>query len=190
MQCYSWEKGKVSPGIEITIDKSRGPVVLLGEEGLGRWLEKVELFRRDPPEIEDGMVHQAHPVRISDDSYKQQVYALAKPTDDADCRVLVRIITRWSYYMSTDGIWETVFGAPKTLATGYGAYGIFRRRSGTWRDGIVLMSPEDTVSITPEGGYDTEKYALHLTETGEVESTALSEYLCRYVSRQDAVEFV
>ena len=187
MQCYSWEKGKVSPGIEITIDKSRGPVVLLGEEGLGRWLEKVELFWRDPPEIESGMVHQAHPVTITAGSCKQQFYALAKPSDDADCRVLVRIKTRWSGYLGTHGKWETIFGAPKTLAAGYGAHGVFRQRSGTWRDGIVLMSPKDVVCVIPEGEYDTEKYVLYLTKAGVVKSTTLSEYVYQNVSDQDMV---
>ena len=170
MKCYTWKHGKVTPGIEIETDPSLGIIISLGEEGRGegRYHEKVELFRKSPPEIEKGLIDNAHPVEIVTNlkAPYANYYMLAKPDNCQDPRILVRINTQWIYTRGTHGRWKTIAGKPKNLMLGYGARERIIQRNATWYDGLVLLAPGDAVCITPEGGHKTEDYVVACNERG------------------------
>lgn len=169
MKCFTFSGGRVSEGIGVLTDSKLGLVVFLGEEGRGRRYEKVGLFRKNPAEVKDGRVYEAHPVRITINRGTEQeksFYVLAKPDNGKDQRVLVRVNTYWVYTRNTAGSWKAVKGAPQNMVVGYGAHGI-AGRIGNWDDGLVLMSPGDVIHVRPEGGHKTEPYALFYdTEKG------------------------
>ena len=170
MKCYTWKFGKVTHGIEIETDPSLGLIISLGEDGRGegRYHEKVELCRKSPPEIEKGLIYNAHPVEIVTNLKMQYAYyyMLAKPDNCQDPRILVRINTKWIFTRGTHGRWKTIAGAPKDLMLGYGARDIVIQRQATWAEGLVLLAPGDAVCITPEGGHRTEDYVVACNERG------------------------
>ena len=186
MKCYTWELGEVTSGIQVEEDENLGIVIPLGSEGRGggRYLEKVELFQKDPPEIKEGRIFDAHPVKIVTELEKHKHYhKLAKPPDSSNNgRILVRINTRWVFTRGTHGKWESLAGSPKDLMVGYGSRDIVTQRSATWSDGLILLSPGDAVCITPEGGYKVELYVVFYDKDGVVHDLLLSEYRSRFAS--------
>ena len=172
------------PGIQVRADPSLGIIVSLGQDGRGggRYLEKVQLFRKNPPEIENGFIYNAHPVRFNTNLDREDghFYMLAKAkrssTVECDCRVIARIKTRWIYTRGSHGTWGAIAGAPETLASGYGAHGLTIQRAATWHDGLVLFSPGDAVCIRPEGAHKAELYVLYCDENGILQDMLFSEY--------------
>ena len=184
MKCFTWEYGQLTPGIQVEKDGALGTVVALGEDGRGggRYHEKVELFRKNPPDIKDGAIFDAHPVKITTDlEQDRHYYLLAKPEEE-DHRSLVRIITRWTYACRTHGRWKSIKGNPEDLVVGCGAHGIVIRRNATWYDGLVLFSPGDAVCVKPEGAHEIERYALFYDEENGMQSEFFSAYRNRFAS--------
>ena len=176
MKCYTWRQGEITCGIEVRSDENLGIIIFLAEEGPGRWNEKVRRFPESPAEVKDDRIYKTHPVKITSSLGTQRdFFALAKPNDDSDQRILVRVDTKWVYTRGTTGKWETVKGAPKDLVIGYGAHGI-SKRIGCWRDGLILMSPGDVACVTPEGGHKTELFALFYEEKNGVGSMPFNDY--------------
>lgn len=167
MYCYTWHRGEVVQGIAVN---SEG-IIILGEEG--RCLEKVRCFPNNPPEVQNGFIYEAHPLKKTVD--ENDYFMFAKPDDADDTRVLVRILTEWVSTRSTMGSWESLSGSAENLIVGYGFRGE-SRSIGCWSDGLVMMLPSDVIKITPEGGYKTEIYTLFYDESG-VHSMQFDEYI-------------
>ncbi len=168
MKCFTWEYGQLTTGIQVERDGSLGIIVSLGQDGrgAGNYQEKVELLRKNPPEIKEGAIFDAHPVKITANLEQDRYfYMLAKPTEP-DPRFIVRILTRWVYAYRTHGKWRTIKGNPEDLVVGCGTDDIVIRQNPTWYDGIVLFSPGDAVRVKPEGAHENEKYALVCDEDG------------------------
>ena len=186
MKCFTWERGQLTPGIQVERDDSLGMVVSLGENGRGggRSHEKVELFRT-PPEIKEGVIFDAHPVKITTDledlRQDKYFYRLAKPTEP-DHRFIVRILTKWTHACRTHGRWRTIKGSPDDLVVGCGAApGRVIPRNSTWHDGLVLFAPGDVVLVRPEGGHDIERYVLFCDEDG-MHDMSFREYKSKFAT--------
>ena len=178
MKCYTFSGGSLSEGISVAEDERLGMVVFLGEQGRGRRYEKVGLFRKNPAEVKDGKVNEAHPVKITINrgtDRERSFFVLAKSNNGKDQRVLVRISTRWCYTRNTAGSWSAVKGEPQNLVSGYGAHGA-AGRIGNWDDGLVLMSPGDVIRVKPEGGHKTRPYALFCDEGGGPQCMSYEDY--------------
>ena len=178
MKCYTWKFGKVTPGIEIEADGSRGIIISLGSEawGEGNYHEKVELCRKNPPEIEKGLIYNAHPVEIAANlKQNRHYYMLTKPDNCQDPRILVRINTVWIFSGGTRGTWGTIAGAPEDLMFGYGASQLGRYAPTTSDDGLVLLAPGDAVYIIPQGASERERYVVSCDETG-IQDMLFSDY--------------
>jgi len=142
MKCYTFSSGRVSEGIAVHEDSNLGLVVSLGEEGRGRRYEKVGLFRKNPAEVKDGRIYEAHPVKVTINrgtDKEKSFYVLAKPNNGSE-RVLVRInVGNWD-----DGL--VIMSSGDVIR---------------WDDSPVIMYPGDVIRvINPEGGYKTNPYAL------------------------------
>ena len=181
MKCYTWRKGELACGIKIRNDENLGIIIFLAEEGPRRGQEKVRRFPERPAEVKNDRIYNAHPVKITGSLRTQRdFFALAKPNDENDQRVLVRVDTKWVHLRASVGSWETVAGAPEDLVIGYG----FHRRPkhvGAWRDGLILMSPGDVVRIIPEGEHRTPFFALFYEEKNGVGSMPFNDY-CQIVA--------
>ncbi len=154
MKCFSWQRGRLTAGIETKADEKFGQVILLGEEGRGRHYEKVSLARQNPAEVIKDRVLEAYPRKIILSAQagrpEKTFYVLERPTSSFQ-DVLVRLNTGWTYTKNTHGSWATQAGDPSTLATGHGAQGIAGRVGG-WTDSLIILHPGDVISIHPEGG--------------------------------------
>lgn len=180
MKTYSWRSGSLSQGLSVADDEKLGKIIYLGEFGRGRRYEKVGLLRKDPAEIIDGKILEAHPVKITVNrgtDKERSFFVLAKPNaeQEKDKRVLVRIDTSYTYTRGTAGGWKTKAGSPQELIKGYGAHGI-AGRIGNWDDGLVLVAPGDVLRIKPEGGYKSSAYALFFDENGELATMVWEDY--------------
>ena len=180
MKCYTWRKGELTCGIEVRNDENLGIIILLAEESLRRSQEKVRRLPERPAEVKNDRIYNAHPVKISPLGTQMDFFALAKPNDDSDPRLLVRVDTKWVYTRLKIGTWETVAGAPEDLVIGYGLYD-GSKQIGVWRDGLILMSPGDVVCITPEGEHRTPLFALFYEEKSGVGSMPFNDY-CQIVA--------
>ncbi len=178
MKCYTFYRGVLHEGISVVEDERLGCVVYLGEEGRGRWCEKVGFFYKNPPEVKNGHIYEAYPFKITinrNTKKEKSFYVLAKPNNSYDQRVLVRINTKWVYTRDTIGSWRSVRGKAKKIASGYGARGI-AGRIGSWEDSIIVMSPGDIIRIRPEGGYKTKPYILIYDK--KIKCIKLEDYEC------------
>ena len=182
MKCYTWRKGELTCGIEVRNDENLGIIIFLAEEGLRRWQEKVRRCPENPVEVKNDRIYNAHPVKITSDLGKQRdFFALAKPNDDSDPRILVRVDTKWVHTRTSVGSWETAAGAPEDLVIGYGFHGSSRRPAGGWHDGLILMSPGDVIRIIPETAHRVDIFALFYEEKNGVGSMRFDDY-CQIVA--------
>ena len=172
MKCFTWRRGEISEGIAVS--DTDADVVILGDKG--RYCKRVRLFPKNPAEVHDGLIHKAHPIKGAAELATEDFYVLAKPDNgEGERRTLIRILTEWTRTRSTMGVWEIASGSPKELVIGTGFRGC-SRRVGSWRDGLVLMSPGDVIKVVPEGGYKTETFALFYDESG-VQSVPFGDYI-------------
>ena len=181
MKCYTWRKGELTCGIEVRNDENLGIIICLTEKAPGRRQEKVRRFPERPAEVKSDRIYNAHPVRIT--SYlgeQRDFFTLAKPSDNNDQRILVRVDTKWAYARAGIGNWETVVGTPENLVIGLGFYPSVKQ-VGVWRDGLILMSPGDVVRIIPEGRHRTPFFALFYEEKNGVGSMPFNDY-CQIVA--------
>ena len=146
MKCFSFNGGRLSAGLEVRKDDKLGSVIFLGEEGRGRRYEKVGLLRKDPAQVVEGKVLDAHPVKITIENGKS-FYVLARPENNGDQRILIRINTCTGYVRGGSGNWSKLKGEPILLVNAYGAYGD-AGRIGNWIDDLVLLSPGDVVRVS------------------------------------------
>ncbi len=166
MKCYTFSGGQVSEGIAITRDPLFDSVVLLGKESNEEGVKKVLLLAKDPPDIQDRQIKEAHPVRVIANPHTEKedtFYALQNPSPfNSDERVLVRINTLWAYslYRIKNGRWVVLNGNPQDIIVGYGTYKGGNGQSGIWQDGLVLFSAGDAVRVELEGGTDPIAYIL------------------------------
>jgi hypothetical protein len=174
MKCFIWQSGSVSQGFALTSDERLGQVLILGENGRGRRYEKVALGKRNPAEVINGRVLEAHPMKITlpakDGKPEKAFYVLEKPRNGGD-EVLVRVYTYTSYIRGGQGCWRIIAGKPETLVSGYGAFGD-AGRIGNWDDGLVVMRPGDVLKVFPSRGTE---HALWL-ENGKPVTTTWKDY--------------
>ena len=178
MKCFTVNGERLHAGIYTTKDEKLGTVVFLGEAGRGRQYQKVALFRKAPAEVDkDGRIFDAHPIKITPDKTIEDrfFYALAKPNNNTDNRVLVRIDTGVVYTRGSNGHWSTKAGEPITLIKGYGAHGL-AGRTASWDDGLVVMKPGDVVRVVPDGGHKTGIYALFFNQSGTLSFMPWNDY--------------
>ncbi len=179
MNTYTWYRGQLTSGLQLVEDDRLGPVVLLGENGRGRWYERVALDRHNPAEVvERGLVLEADPRKITlpaREGKEEKSFFVLRRQSEPSTSVLVRICTAWIYTRGTGGYWSTVEGEPETLVKGYGAHGL-AGRLGSWNDGLVVIHPGDVLRIQPEGGHKVVVYALWLDERGEPRTLTWREY--------------
>ena len=177
MKCYTWREGELTCGIEVRNDENLGIIILLAEEASRRRQKKVRRCPENPAEVKNDRIYNAHPVKITSSLGKQKdFFALAKPNDDTDPRILVRVDTKWVHLRTSVGTWETVAGAPEDLVIGSGFHGGSKRRVGAWCDGLILMSPGDVVCIIPEGEHRTPLFALFYAEKDGLGSMLFNDY--------------
>jgi len=148
MKCFTFAGGKIAAGLEVRKDDRLGDVVFLGETGRGRRYEKIGFFRKDPAEIVNSFVTEAHPVKITVNrgADEKSFVVLAKPKDAKDQRVLVRINSYTGYVRCGSGGWKKLLGNSEALVHAYGAFGD-AGRIGSWGDDLVLMAPGDAVEV-------------------------------------------
>ena len=178
MKCFTVNGESLHAGIYTTQDEKLGTIIFLGESGRGRQYQKVALFRKAPAETDkDGVIFNAHPIKITPDKTKEDkfFYVLAKPNNENDNRVLVRIDTGVVYTRGAYGTWNTKAGEPITLIKGMGAHGD-AGRTAQWEDGLVVMKPGDVVKVVPDGGYKTGTYALFFNPSGVLSFMAWEDY--------------
>ena len=176
MKCYTWRKGELTCGIEVRNDKNLGIIIFLAEAAPGRRQKKVRRCPERPAEVKNDRIYNAHPVKIT--SYlgeQRDFFTLAKPNDDSDPRILVRVDTKWVYTRATIGSWETVAGAPEDLVVGAGFHG-GSKQVAVWRDGLILMSPGDVIRIMPESAHRFDAFALFYAEKDGVGSMPFDDY--------------
>lgn len=153
MDCFTFCEGKITPGISVEIDRKLGPIVRLGEKGRGRIYAKIPFFRKNPAEIVEGKIKQAHLVEIDTKKTSfgtKSFYALAKPNNVHDLRVILRINTKWIQKLGTYGGWAIKKNEPDLIISGYGAHGKDGELGG-WLDSLVVLSKGDEIYIRTEG---------------------------------------
>lgn len=178
MWCFTWHGGKLAEGLAIRADERLGQVVFLGEEGRGRRYEKVALGRRNPAEVVNGHVLDAHPVKITlppKDGKPEKVFYVLERPQVASESLLVQVSTQWCYTKNSVGRWQTIAGSPETIVSGFGAHGD-AGRIGNWADGLVNMKPGDVIKVQPEGGYKISSYALWIGEDGKPQTATWKDY--------------
>jgi hypothetical protein len=183
MLTYTFHRGKLTPGLVVQMDDKLGWVVYLGEEGRGRRFEKVALYGKNPAEVVNEMIYEAHPVGINVQNRELErpegqdfdFYVLAKPDNPKDPRIIVRVNTGWQRFKRYDGWHETHEGQLKTLIAGQGAHGE-AGRVATWLDSLVIMSPGDALKIYPEYRRDTAGYLLQYSTDKVVTCITLEEH--------------
>ena len=109
MKCFTFSKGELTTGFLVS-HHDRGAVVRLGERGENKRFEDVALFRPNPAEIDGGgVIHEAHPVSITDRKSGRTFVTLATPNNKRDRRVLVRLKNvEWQSFLGDAT--ELVFG--------------------------------------------------------------------------------
>ena len=109
MKCFTFSQGELTMGFLVS-HHNRGAVVRLGEPGANQRFEDVSLFRPNPAEIDgNGIIHEAHPVTITDRKTSRTFTTLATPNNQRDRRVLVRLKNvEWQSFLG-DAV-ELVFG--------------------------------------------------------------------------------
>ncbi len=149
MKCFCFSGGSIVAGFVVRKDDKLGEIIFLGEDGRGRRYEKVGFLRKDPAEIIDGKVFDAHPVKITinrGEKNEKSFYVLAKPQSGNDQRILVRVDTCTGYVRGGAGGYKALKGNPETVVHAYGAYGD-AGRIGSWDDDLVVMSPGDVINV-------------------------------------------
>lgn len=176
MKTYTWQSGSVSQGIALTSDERLGQVIFLGETGRGRRFEKVAQGRRNPAEIVNGRVLDAHPVKITlpakDGKPEKVFFVLEKPKSNNGEQVLVRVYTYTSYIRNGSGCYRKIAGEPETLISGYGAFGD-AGGIGNWDDGLVVMKSGDVLKVFPSRGTE---YALWIDSDGKPTTATWKDY--------------
>ena len=179
MRCFHWSCGSLQSGLHLQNDERLGAVVFLGEEGRGRRYEKVALDRSNPAKVEAGRVTEAHPRKVTlparDGKPEKVFFVLEAPRQNAG-DVLIRVNTYSAYIRGGSGGWSTAEGAPETLVSGFGAFGL-AGRVGEWSDGLVRMRPGDVLKIRPSRSIDgVSSFALWVDEDGTPKTATWREY--------------
>lgn len=150
MKCFSFSNGRISSGFDVQQDAKLGMVVFLGEDGRGRRYEKIGLLRKDPADVVEGRVLNAHPSKITvNRAQKNETSFLVlgkQSVDDSDQRILVRVKTYTGYVRHGNGCWVSIVGNAVALVHAIGAFGD-AGRIGNWSDDIVIMSPGEAIAV-------------------------------------------
>jgi hypothetical protein len=178
MMAFTWQSGKLVAGFQLVHDEKLGTVVFLGEEGRGRYFEKVGLDRRNPAQVVGGRVRSAFPREVVLDAKsgkpEKKFYVLEKARDGWD--VLVRVNTYGGYLKQGRGYWSVVSGKPTVLVQGNGAFGD-AGRNGNWHDGLIRMLPGDVLRIHPTRSVDgVSEFALWVDEHGDPKTSTWEEF--------------
>jgi hypothetical protein len=178
MKCFTWQSGKISEGFALTSDERLGQVLFLGETGRGRRFEKVALGRRNPATTVDGRVLEAHVAKITlpaKDGKPETAFFVLDQPNKAEGGVLVRVNTDTGYVRGGQGCWRTHAGSPKTLVSGYGAFGD-AGRIGNWDDGIVHLQAGDVLRVYPSRDSVHGSYALWIDAAGTLVTAPWRDY--------------
>ncbi len=190
MKTYTFAHGLLTEGLSVSTDEKFGPHIFLGESGRGRRWEKVSICRKNPADVMDGRVKNAHPVKITVNkgTEKERAFFVLAKSETSGNRILVRINTQAVYTRNTAGWWKTHKGAPVELMKGFGAHGI-AGRIGNWDDGLLILSPGDVLYIKLEGGYKNEPYALVYPTEGEFTVMKWADYERESAAKADDAEY-
>lgn len=148
MKTYRFGHGRILEGLKTFEDKKFGPVVGVGEEGRGRHLTKVGLLRQDPPSIDNQIIKNANPVKITN-RRTQQVFSLLKKNKNKDQRVLILVSSDEGYKRNCHGTVSFLQGGDKPenlIAEGHGAYGD-AGRVGFYQEKLLVLEKGDILKI-------------------------------------------
>lgn len=155
MLCMTWKMGVLTQGIEVVSDKKFGPVVFLGDEGPGRRYEMIQLGRKDPAVVVDGLIRTAFPLRRFSnrgEADEFEFWVLERPRESSyDGKVLIRVSTECEGSKGDRGFWLMAGGEPVEIVKGHGAHGA-QGLDGIWDDGLILMREGDIVQVVSENG--------------------------------------
>jgi len=177
MKAYTWRRGALTEGIEVSEVDRFGLALVLGERGRGRWQEIVTLDRRSPPVVTSGRVVEATARTIKlparDGRPERKFVVLEAATADKSA-VLVRVCTEWVYTRGSRGYVTILRGDVQVLARGNGAHGM-AGNIGAWDDVLIVVPRGGEIYIRPEGGAKTTAYRLWVDGDGRVDSATESD---------------
>lgn len=164
MKCYTFSAGELSEGIVVPEKDLSFSVLTFGRSCsrsayrffstkcdilAGSRIEEVQLLTEKPPEVKEGVLHEAECVF----SKNEDLIGLRKAEREKDNRVLVHINTRETYSSSLSGCWK-ILEEDKCMnaIVTTGVYNISLNIKTEWEDGLVIMSPGGVVCIKTNSG--------------------------------------
>ena len=174
MKAYTWRRGALTEGIEVSEVDRFGLALVLGERGRGRWEEVITLDRRSPPVVTNGRVLDCEARAIAlparDGRPERKFVVLTAATENpSSSSALVRVSTEWVYTRGSRGFITILRGDVQVLARGNGAHGI-AGNIGAWADVLIVVPRGGEIYIRPEGGAKTTAYRLWVDADGRVDS--------------------
>lgn len=150
MRCFTFRDANLIVGLEVINDDRFGPIVYLGSRGKDRRFEKITMFRSNPPDITDGYVLEAHPLKL-----QNHYMSLAKPNNLEDTRILLRVRT-YDSGGSSDGYWSVEFGNVRRLVAANSTP--HQNRDIKWFDDLISMTPDSAIKVVTSQG---ESFAIY-----------------------------
>lgn len=164
MKCYTG----TNEGIQTQADEKLGRVVFLGEKGRGRDFVKIAVSKKNPCEVENGLIKEC---KLENFSYNDSEFTVLTKNNSQSDLILVRINTNEGYCRNCKGVAMPFAGEPKFIACGNGAFGD-AGRIGNFMDVLVVLHPEDAIKVNPTRGAS---YILWVHE-GKVVKGTIEEY--------------
>ncbi len=143
MRCYTFEKGRLTEGIVVSVDKKGSVFVLLGEGGSNSCRNRVDFYKKNPPEVFDDTLYQAFPVKVSAGNPEKIFYTLAKPNSNKENFILLKVNTYFG--PEEKGEWRVISGNPKVFASSG------RCRGGDnsfWEESLVSLKRGNVICLT------------------------------------------
>jgi len=172
MKAYTWRRGALSEGLELSEHERFGLALVLGERGRGRWEEVITLDRRSPPVVTNGRVLDCEARAIAlpaRDGRPERKFVVLAAASSSSSSALVRVSTEWVYTRGSRGFITILRGDVQVLARGNGAHGI-AGNIGAWADVLIVVPRGGEIYIRPEGGAKTTAYRLWVDADGRVDS--------------------
>lgn len=153
--------GKIANGIAVR-DFKKGEETLkaafLGRFGEGQHCARIGFLRKDPPTVNNGKVFEGRLEALENTRKKGPedpdiFYVLAAPKPEVDEHILVRVNTE-GLGLSDSDVSGTWWKEDSILPFGWGDRNGANGNKSTWLDGLIRMSPGESLFVRPEGGFD------------------------------------
>lgn len=156
MKCFT----ATSTSLVAGLDSRPHGCVCVGDGGKNSHLDTLPLFTKNPPKFTDGKIYDAHPVYVGEGCYN-----LAKPRNEKDERILVRL-AHYDCRVMTGSATEVGFGF-NLLNEDEGAYWydsvrvltpftvlFLKEQCGTYRKTLVLVAGKSEAKLMPLEEFD------------------------------------